>query len=261
MRAAPGEDRPRTPTFHANPGVVASARSHGPDAPRVRSESPDPQSRQEAASLCREHILLVLSRILQREPGDRPDPGALQSARPDLRLAARRLRTSKPSARTAMQGPVKGCAGVATVHQLRKNGAGNAPYREVVVCTTRSSCSHNPANIFRFRFITLASKWVGQSWRTEWLMEIGTKGATHSLGARFGLHGREKGGVERKDPCVTVAQATRMQGFCHTRRKQTRRIMPEDVGHNATRLICPLCAQRGPQKPEDVPRTVMWPGR
>jgi len=83
MRAAPGEDRPRTPTFHANPGVVASARSHGPDAPRVRSESPDPQSRQEAASLCREHILLVLSRILQREPGDRPDPGALQSARPD----------------------------------------------------------------------------------------------------------------------------------------------------------------------------------
>jgi len=126
-----------------------------------------------------------------------------------LRLAARRLRTSKPSARTAMQGPVKGCAGVATVHQLRKNGAGNAPYREVVVCTTRSSCSHNPANIFRFRFITLASKWVEQSWRAEWLMEIGTKGATHSLGARFGLHGREKGGAGRRDSCVTVAQATR----------------------------------------------------
>lgn len=88
VRAAPGEDRQRTPAFHSNPGVVAPTRSNAPNAPCVRSENPDPQLRQEAASLCREHLLLVLSRILQREPGDRPDPASLRAARPDSAATA-----------------------------------------------------------------------------------------------------------------------------------------------------------------------------
>lgn len=49
------------------------------------------------------------------------------------------------------------------------------------------------------------------SWR------LAPREPTHSLGATFGPHGREKGGAGRKDPCLTVAQATRISGFCHTR--------------------------------------------
>jgi len=35
--------------------------------------------------------------------------------------------------------------------------------------------------LFHFCFVTLASKWVEQSWRAEWLMEIGAGGGPTPL--------------------------------------------------------------------------------
>ena len=66
-------------------------------------------------------------------------------------------------------------------------GAGDVPSRRVAAVVMCHCYSHKAVNIFRLRFSTLASKWVEQSWRAEWLMEIGTRGVIGSSGARFWL--------------------------------------------------------------------------
>jgi len=83
VRAAPGEDRPGTPAVPSHPEAAAPTRSHASHTPPVRPESADSQLQQQAASLCREHIHLVLARILQHEPGGRPNPASLHGASPD----------------------------------------------------------------------------------------------------------------------------------------------------------------------------------
>lgn len=83
VRAAPGEDRQGTSAVQSHPEATAPTRSQASDTPRVRPESPDPRHARQAASLCREHIQLVLSRILQHEPDGRPDCGSLHQANLD----------------------------------------------------------------------------------------------------------------------------------------------------------------------------------
>jgi hypothetical protein len=54
----------------------------------------------------------------------------------------------------------------------RRTGGPEPPRRRI----RPASCS-----TFHFRFVTLASKWVEQSWRAEWLMEIGARGVLTPL--------------------------------------------------------------------------------
>jgi hypothetical protein len=49
----------------------------------------------------------------------------------------------------------------------------NVSSQHVAATVTYYSYSHKTVDIFHFRFLTLASKWVQQSRRAEWLMEKG----------------------------------------------------------------------------------------
>jgi len=205
VRAAPGEDRPGTPAVPSHPEAAA----------------PTTQLQQQAASLCREHIHLVLARILQHEPGGRPNPASLHGASPDGAAAVsesarpRHLVSAVPHSpskhSSSAAGRETGCPDSnarfrwdATVHR------DTAVIMDVPAPPTQSTSSVSVFSHSR-RSGSTSHGGLNGSWR------LAPREPTHSLGATFGPHGREKGGAGRKDPCLTVAQATRISGFCHTR--------------------------------------------
>lgn len=67
-------------------------------------------------------------------------------------------------------------------HGGRTSSVSNQHVAATVPC---DSHSHKAVDLFHFRLVTLASKWVEQSWRAEWLMEIWPRGSPCSPGANM----------------------------------------------------------------------------
>lgn len=83
VRSAPSEDRHRRPAFDPILGAPTPARFDAPDAEVLRSGRTDPPDTQPPAALCRHHLLVVLSRILQPASNHPLPLGSMPPATPD----------------------------------------------------------------------------------------------------------------------------------------------------------------------------------
>ena len=87
VRSAPREDRHRRPAFDSTLEVSTSARSDASDTQGICSRKTDQPCEPQSASLCRHHILVVLSRILQPGSGTMARPVSAPGTQPGVATA------------------------------------------------------------------------------------------------------------------------------------------------------------------------------
>jgi hypothetical protein len=83
VRSAPSEDRYRPPAFDPALGAPAPAGSAAPETQGMCCTRTEQSCEQAPASLCRHHILVVLSRILQPASNDPSHPRSMPPTQPD----------------------------------------------------------------------------------------------------------------------------------------------------------------------------------
>ena len=102
-------------------------------------------------------------------------------ARPQL-APVRRLRANKLNTRMLRWYRTALYRSIVAVSEHHGGRVSNVSSQHVAATATYNSYSYTAVDIFHFRLVTLASKWVQQSWRAERLMENGAGGVLDSLG-------------------------------------------------------------------------------